>query len=198
METPPDVKKKLQALAELPAEHLALISVLAGKGLIDEEDLLEYDDKALRVRDLLVEAMEVTGMIMAFAPMPQVAAAQGIDLKAEAEKAKEVLGQISELVLPTFYIKEMQMSVDSILEKLGDQPDGAATGLPMVDAYLDELFEVQSRELPAPVNRDLAGRLIGQFLVAGGSQEQLDKEQGGVRALLEDFCEWSRRGGNGQ
>ncbi len=187
---------KMHAIADQPAQHLALISLLAEKGILGEKEIKDYNERAILVRDKLAEVMERMGMLLGLEGVDRGAAKKaGYDIDAEIAEARRALSELEHAVLGTYFTAELREGIEHAVMVV-EQVSAAGTGVPSLEIYLDLIVgteKVQAqRPLVVPVNRDLATRIITTFLSAGGTDEVLQKEVGGVRQLLEDFNAWSR------
>jgi len=189
-------------MADQPAQHLALLALLVEKGIAGAEEIRHYNERALKIRDLVVTVMEKMGTVLGILEMPpEMIRAQGLDPKKELEAGVAALNKIEETVIGTYYTAELREGLqyaEGVLNGAvaGRDVDSSLTESPTVEVYLAFVFgdpergTAPRRRLVAPVSRDLASRIIHGFLAGGGTRERLEKETGGVRALLEDFVGW--------
>lgn len=179
----------LRAMADPPAQHLALLALLKKKGVLDDEDIEQYNTLTNEAAGRIARVLE--GMQLLYVHMQAPPGTPPIGIPAPAELlsvARKTLEELKALLPGAYYLQETEDSLNVM------DPAQRQRGPDLIDLYL-QAVAAEGRRLPGELNAELAGRVLRQILGDAGvvTAEVLADQTGAVEELLRDYGAWQRQ-----
>lgn len=171
----------LYSQAEAPAQMLILLSILKDKGVLDDNDLEEFNVGTKTALDLLVTVMDAVQQLYTASSAGQAHP----EAEALCGRASKALDDVAKMLPVTPFVQNLISAfkdAEGVVERTGE--------LSLLSRYADEVMGGR-RSLPQDLNPEMAGRVLQQLLLQGPITPQVvGAYEGAIGAMLNDFLLW--------